>query len=115
MSRDVGSEKQTYPRMPQMRARRSLTFGLPLLFAFVTIAGVLAGAAKMPAALGVLFALDAAVVGLGLYYLRAGFAFRRAGSGRRFEMACASAHVAFGLALIAYAALTFGGAALVSR
>jgi hypothetical protein len=87
---------------------------LPLLFAFVTIAGVLAGAAKMPAALGVLFVLDAAVVGMGLYYVCAGLAYRRRRDSRHFEFVCASAHVGFGLALIEYAALTFGSAALAS-
>ena len=38
-----------------------------------------------------------------------------AGDFRHFESICTSSHVGFGLALIAYAALTFGGAALVNR
>jgi hypothetical protein len=104
-----------FPRVPLARKRWRLSFGLTALFAAVTAVAVVARAAKMPAPLGVLFAVDALTFAMGLHLVRLGFSLYQASPSRPSDDRCASAHVGFGLLMIAVAGLTFGVAAITNR
>jgi hypothetical protein len=114
--RHIESNNETsFPRVRLAPTRSRLSFGLAALFAAVSAAAVIAGAAKMPARLGLLFAINAVTFTMGLYYLRQGWSLCRASESEPCDDQCAWAHVGFGLLLIAFAGLTFGVVALVNR
>jgi hypothetical protein len=92
-----------------------LSFGLTALFCAVTAVAVVAGAARMPAQLGLLFAINALTFTMGLYYLRQAWSLYRASESEPCDDRCAWAHLGFGVLLIAFAGLTFGAVAIVSR
>jgi hypothetical protein len=96
-----------YPRVPLMRTRWRASFGLAALFGLVTIAAVIAGAAKMPGGLGVSFAADVWLAAAGVYQLRVGWRFRRQIDVRSDALVCAWVYFLAGAALLAFAVATF--------
>ena len=120
MPGDARTRPTVYPLIPLYRKRLRFSYGLAALFALVTAVAIVAGAMKMPILLGVLFVLDAVVAVIGLYYIRAGSG-RRGGHVRHTtavrlcETRSMSAHLGFGLALLAFAGLSFALAAWLGR
>ena len=104
-----------FPRVPAARKPWRLSFGLAALFAAVTAMAVISGAARLPALLGFLFAIDGLVVAIGLYFVRQGYAAYWAIESGPHDRRCAAVQLRFGLMLVAFGTLTFGVAAIVSR
>jgi hypothetical protein len=109
------NNETSFPRVRLTPTRSRLSFGLAALFAAVSAVAVIAGAAKMPAQLGVLFAINALTFTMGLYYLRQGWSLYRASESEPCDDRCAWAHLAFGLLLVSFAGLTFSAVAIVIR
>lgn len=111
----TAANRMAFPRVPLARKRWKLSFGLTALFALVTAVAVVAGAARMPAPLGVLFALDALTFAMGLRFVRLGLGMYRAIPPQPNDDWCARAHVGFGLLMVAIAGMTFGAVAIMNR
>jgi hypothetical protein len=88
---------------------------LAALFAAVTAIAVISGAARLPALLGVLFAIDGLVVAMGVYFVRQGYVVYREIASGPHDRRYAAVQLRFGLMLVAFAALTFGAEAIVCR
>ena len=85
-----------------------------MLFAAVSAAAVIAGAAKMPCAWE-LIAIDAPTFTMGLYYLRQGWTLYRASESEPCDDRCGWAHAGFGFLIVVFAGLTFGAVAIMNR
>ena len=90
-----------------------MSFGLTALFAAVTAVAVVAGAARMPLLVGILFATDGLVFAVGIQYLHTGFDPYRRIETSVHDLRAAKAQLRFGLFLIAFAVATFGAAKIV--
>jgi hypothetical protein len=100
--------------LPTARRPWRLSFGLTALFAAVTATAVISGAARLPALLGFLFAIDGLVVAMGLYFVRQGYIAYQAIESGPHDRRCAAVQIRFGLMLVGFAVLSFGAAAIMS-
>jgi hypothetical protein len=65
------------------------------MFAAVTVIAVISGAARLPALLGFLFAIDGLVVAMGLYFVRRGFVAYWAIESGPHDRRCAAVQLRF--------------------
>jgi hypothetical protein len=97
-----------YPRIPLRRRRwPRVSFGLAALFGVVTAVAVVAAAANMPRRLRVLFAADVWLSAAGVYFVCMGRGLRRDRNRRSDANRYSWAYIGAGLALAAFAGLTF--------
>ena len=85
------------------------------MFIAVTAVAVVAGAARMPLLVGILFANGGLVFAVGIHYVHSGIDLYRRVETPVHELRTARVQLRFGLLLMAFALATFGTAAIIRR